>query len=52
MVLEGFGNTDYGWFIGGYSSGPTFVSIIDRIDYSNDTAATSSRGSHVVLCTV
>jgi hypothetical protein len=38
------GNSIYGWVIGGYNSGGTKISNIDRIDYSNDLAATSARG--------
>jgi hypothetical protein len=39
------GNADYGYFIGG---GPGFTSgttIVDRIDYSNDTATASPKGN-------
>jgi hypothetical protein len=35
------GNNNFGWFGGG--SGPN-VSIVDRIDYSNDTSIASVRG--------
>jgi len=37
-----FGSWDYGYFGGG---GPPQVSTVDRIDYSNDTATASVRGS-------
>ena len=33
----------YGWFAGGFGI-PTFLSIVDRIDYSQDTATASVRG--------
>jgi hypothetical protein len=41
-------DTTYGWFGGGQSSvGPTFpaISIVDRLTFSSDTSALSSRGS-------
>ena len=39
------GNQSYGYFGGGYGAAPTPVkSIIDRIDYSNDTATASPKG--------
>jgi hypothetical protein len=41
--LSGTNNANYGWFAGGYISGPlSFVSIINRIDFSNDSPATAS----------
>jgi hypothetical protein len=44
--LAATGNSSYGWFGGGaVSPGPTTVSTVDRIDYSNDTATASPRGS-------
>ena len=41
------GNSDYGWVGGGNvgASGPTAQSIVERINYSVDTASTSTRGS-------
>jgi len=46
-ALAAAGNSDYGWFGGGYS--PAFYpnstrSIVDRITYANDTATASVRG--------
>jgi len=39
------GNTNYGWIGGGNLPSPiTSYSIVDRIDYSNDTAVASVRG--------
>ena len=42
------GNSNYGWFGGGYSGpssfGGTPTSIVNRIDFSNDSATASSRG--------
>jgi hypothetical protein len=39
------GNSSYGWFGGGFIPDPlTNYSLVDRIDYSNDTATTSTRG--------
>ena len=42
------GNSNYGWFGGGYtgpsSFGGTPISIVNRIDFSNDSAAALSRG--------
>ena len=34
----------YGYFGGGEISGPTPISTVDRIDYSNDTATASPKG--------
>jgi hypothetical protein len=43
--LAATGNSNYGWFGGGYSpSAPTTKSIVERIDFSNDSATASSRG--------
>ena len=40
------GNSNYGWFGGGYAPpGATAQTKIERIDFSNDLAATSIRGS-------
>jgi hypothetical protein len=36
------GNTNYGWFGGGYA--PAVTSRVERINFSNDSAATSIRG--------
>jgi hypothetical protein len=38
--IAGLGSKFYGWITGGNNS-----SIVDRIDYSNDTAAASTRGT-------
>ena len=39
------GNSNYGWFGGGYTNSPfTALSRVERIDFSNDFAATSIRG--------
>ena len=42
------GNNNYGWFSGGaphsYPSGPVY-SIVDRLDFSNDTTNSSTRNS-------
>jgi hypothetical protein len=39
------GNSNYGWFGGGYSFPPaTRHSLVDRIDFSNDSATASVRG--------
>ena len=40
--LSATGNSNYGWFGGGYTSTP--VETVDRIDFSNDLATTSLRG--------
>lgn len=42
--IDATGTTQYGWNMGGYAPGVTFVSIIDRITYSTDTATASVRG--------
>jgi hypothetical protein len=41
------GNSNYGWFGGGYifSGAAIFYSTVDRIDFINDTATASVRGS-------
>ena len=41
------GNADFGYFMGGYNAIPgsnTWVTIVDRVDYSNDTATASPKG--------
>jgi hypothetical protein len=38
------GNSNYGWFAGGRNPSPAYYSIVDRIDFSNDSTALSSRG--------
>lgn len=44
--LSATGNISYGWFAGGYVPSPAVHHTrIDRIDYSNDTAAASPRGT-------
>jgi len=44
------GNSNYGWFGGGYAPpGATAQTKIERIDFSNDLAATSIRGSLTII---
>jgi hypothetical protein len=43
--LAATGNSNYGWFGGGDTPGPTYFSIVDRIDFSNDSATALVRGS-------
>jgi hypothetical protein len=48
-LLAATGNSNYGWFGGGYtpttpSAGNTEVSTVDRIDFSNDSPIASIRG--------
>jgi hypothetical protein len=47
--LAATGNSNYGWFGGGQNSpsdrGAPHYSIVDRIDFSNDSAGASVRGS-------
>ena len=38
------GNSNYGWFGGGYIPTPAVVSTVDRIDFANDSVAVSVRG--------
>jgi len=47
VVPAATGNDSYAWFGGGSrpAAPPLTYSSVDRIDYSNDTAATSPRGS-------
>ena len=40
--LAATGNSSYGYFGGGFTSAA--VSVVDRIDYSNDTATASPKG--------
>jgi len=43
--LAATGNSNYGWFGGGYFTPPiTTVSTVDRIDFSNDSPTASVRG--------
>jgi hypothetical protein len=42
FALAATGNSNYGWFGGGYTSVP--VSRVDRIDFSNDSVTASPRG--------
>ena len=44
--LSALGNSNYGWFGGGYTKTLPFfgLSTIDRIDFSNDATTASSRG--------
>jgi hypothetical protein len=41
--LAATGNSNYGWFGGGVNSS-AFLSIVDRIDFSNDSGTASIRG--------
>ena len=43
FALAATGNSNYGWFGGGYTSVP--VSRVDRINFSNDLATASLRGN-------
>jgi len=43
--LTATGNSNYGWFGGGYTPAPTLLITVDRIDFSNDLATASLRGS-------
>jgi hypothetical protein len=47
--LAATGNSNYGWFGGGNTPGPTYFSIVDRIDFSNDSATASPRGPLIGL---
>jgi hypothetical protein len=44
--LMATGNSNYGWFGGGYGNfpTPTIFSTVDRIDFSNDSSGVSVRG--------
>jgi len=43
--MSATGNSDYGWFGGGYTNLPSVrVSSVDRIDFSNDGVTASVRG--------
>jgi len=43
--LTATGNSNYGWFGGGYLPAPALpVSTVDRIDFSNDSTSASPRG--------
>ena len=45
--LAATGNSNYGWFGGGYFDGPitSVYNVVDRIDFSNDATTVSPRGS-------
>ena len=48
--LAATGNSNYGWFGGGFGSIPgaapfALMSVVDRIDFSNDSVKASIRGS-------
>jgi hypothetical protein len=43
--LAATGNSNYGWFGGGLTTGPAPVSTVDRINFSNDSTTASVRGS-------
>jgi hypothetical protein len=38
-------NSNYGWFGGGFAPGATYTATVNRVDFSNDTATSSPRGS-------
>ena len=38
------GDTSFGYFAGGQTTGGPRISTIDRVDYSNDTATSSLKG--------
>ena len=38
------GNSNYGWFGGGYTVGSGTLTRVDRIDFSNDSSTSSVRG--------
>jgi len=42
--ISGSSNADFGWFSNGLNNAPAVVSIVDRLDFSNDTAAATARG--------
>ena len=39
------GNQNFGYYIGGFTGSTPYLTTIDRIDYSNDTAAAAPKGS-------
>jgi hypothetical protein len=43
-ALASTGNSNYGWFGGGYLGFSNFTATVDRIDFSNDLATASPRG--------
>jgi hypothetical protein len=43
--LAATGNSNYGWFGGGYTNFPAVSSAVDRLDFSNDVALASPRGT-------
>ena len=45
-VLAATGNSNYGWFGGGFTNTPTpsWFATVERIDFSNDSATPSPRG--------
>lgn len=44
-ALAAIGNSDYGWFGGGYVPGSSRVSTITRITYATDTVTSTNRGN-------
>jgi hypothetical protein len=44
QISAAAGNSNYGWFGGGGAPGPSFASIVERINFSNDSTTTSLRG--------
>ena len=43
--LASIANSNYGWFGGGFTNFPEVSSAVDRLDFSNDVASASPRGS-------
>jgi len=43
--LAATGNSNYGWFGGGFAPTPATFSTVDRIDFSNDSPSASPRGT-------
>ena len=43
-LLAATGNSNYGWFGGGFFPGQPLYSTVDRIDFSNDSSTASVRG--------
>jgi hypothetical protein len=45
-------NSKYGYWLGGQSPGPTTVSTVDRVNFSNDLVNASIRGPLTTISTV
>jgi hypothetical protein len=43
QLLAATGNSNYGWFGGGLIPGPAVTSVVERINFSNDSATASPR---------